>query len=244
MSVSTLLQTTAHRSWPLPAGPWRYYQEWNDVLFLHWAVDADLVRDLIPASLELETFNGKAWISIVAFTMQKIRPRYLPFFKPVSDFHEINVRTYVTRDGKPGVYFINIEAQKTLSVLLSRSLSGLPYEKSLIKRSRVGATHTYSSVNAAKGFKLHAVYEVPDQAYERTALDHFLAERYCLYVVHQGRMVRYHTHHLEWGLQHVNIKHLDLQYKLGNLEMNKELPPLLAHYSKGVQVVAWGKERV
>jgi uncharacterized protein YqjF (DUF2071 family) len=97
-------------------------------------------------------------------------------------------------------------------------------------------------VNAAKGFKLHAVYELPELAYEKTALDHFLAERYCLYVADKGRIVRYNTHHLEWGLQQVHIKHLDLQYKLGNLEMNKGLPPVLAHYSKGVKVVAWSKE--
>ena len=244
MSIASLLQTTTHRTWPLPKGPWRYYQEWNDVLFLHWPVEADLVKALIPTSLELETFDGKAWISVVAFTMQKIRPRFLPFFKPVSDFHEINVRTYVTRDGKPGVYFLNIEGQKALSVFLSRTISGLPYEQASMTRNIKEKLHSYLSFNRRKNFKMNAVYSLPERDYRKTPLDNFLAERYCLYVEHKGSLVRYNTHHLEWQLQHVAIQELDLRYKIGSLVIDNHTPPRLAHYSPGVQVVAWSKERL
>ena len=100
-----------------------------------------------------DSFDGKYWVSIVAFTMEKIRPAYLPPFSPISNFDEINVRTYVIQDGKPGVYFINIEAGKYLSAFLSRMLSSLPYEKSQITRG----DNFYRSNNSNKGFNCPAM---------------------------------------------------------------------------------------
>lgn len=242
MNASRILNNTSHRPWPLPEAEWKYYQEWNKSLFMHWAVDPEILQPLIPPSTTLDLHNGKAWISIVAFTMQKIRPRNLPFFKPVSDFHEINVRTYVTKDNKPGVYFLNIEAQKILSVFLSRTLSGLPYEKAAIRRSRHNNLHVYSSSNTRKHFALHATYDVAESSSEKSALDLFLTERYCLYVPLRQQLYRYNIHHAAWPLQHVTIHKLTLQYQVGALSVNTHTPPQLSHYSEGVKVVAWSKE--
>lgn len=128
--ISDLLKNVKHRPWNLPPGNWLYYQEWNDVLFLHYEVDFKILRKLVPARLNLDQINGKYYVSIVAFRMENIRPRYLPSIGFISNFHEINVRTYIDYQNKKGVYFINIEAEKLLSAIIAKQLSGLPYEKS------------------------------------------------------------------------------------------------------------------
>jgi uncharacterized protein len=98
-----ILCQVLHRPYDMPTAPWSYYQEWNNALFLHWKVPAAEMNRLLPPPLQADVFEGDAWISLVPFTMQKIRPRGLPAVKVLSDFHEINLRTYVTRDNKPGV---------------------------------------------------------------------------------------------------------------------------------------------
>ena len=105
-SKQSLLASVSHRTWPLPDRRWSYYQEWNNALFLHWKVPAKMLEQLLPKGLTLDTFNYEAWISLVAFTMEKIRPKHLPAFSPISDFHEINLRTYILHNNKPGVYFL------------------------------------------------------------------------------------------------------------------------------------------
>jgi uncharacterized protein YqjF (DUF2071 family) len=85
------------------------------------------LREFVPTDLEIDLFSGKPWVSVVAFTMNNIRPRYLPPFPPISDFHEINIRTYVTKNNKSGVYFLSIEASKKTSSMVSRLVSRLPY---------------------------------------------------------------------------------------------------------------------
>ena len=132
MSIREILSVHTHRPWELSDQPWRYYQEWNNAVFLHWEVPADLLQSLIPSSIELDLFEGKAWVSVVAFTMEKLRVKRLPSVPGISDFHEINVRTYVMRDGRPGVYFLSMEAEKQLPVFISKNVSGLPYKKATI----------------------------------------------------------------------------------------------------------------
>ncbi|MGX1079366.1 uncharacterized protein YqjF (DUF2071 family) [Bacillus sp. SLBN-57] len=99
-----MIKNTSHRPFPLPEGPWMMTQTWNHVLFAHWAVDPEAIRGQIPAALELETFNGKAWIGILPFLLTNMRPRFLPPFPFISRFPELNVRTYVAYKGVPGIY--------------------------------------------------------------------------------------------------------------------------------------------
>jgi len=237
-----LFQSVSHRQWPLPTRSWSYYQEWNEALFLHWKVPAELLRPFIPKGLELDTFNGEAWISLVAFTMEKIRPKNLPAFAPVSDFHEINVRTYVIRNNKPGVYFLNIEAQKLVSAKLSKLLSGLPYQKAAMKRAPFKETHSYTSDLKKKGFRFKAVYTVSDQAVAKTDTDLWLTERYCLYLDKGPKIYRYEIHHLPWELQQVELEEIQTNYHLGKIDLNRQ--PDLVHYSPGVEVIAWNKEKL
>lgn len=237
--ISEILKDLQHRPWELPQTPWHYYQEWNHVLFFHWAVDAEVLKPLIPPGLELDIFDGKAWISLVPFTMQKIRPKFLPAVSVVSDFHEINLRTYVSKDGKSGVYFINIEAEKHFSAFLSRNLSGLPYEKALIKRSE----GKYSSSNIFKKFALDVEFAVKENVSEKSELEKFLTERYALFLERKGILFRYDIHHREWKIKMLEVKKLHLDYKLPGLDLANKQPDLV-HYSDGVEVVAWRKVRV
>jgi uncharacterized protein YqjF (DUF2071 family) len=238
MGVSQILSTKAHRPWTLSVQPWRYYQELNNAVFLHWKVPADVLRSLIPKDIQLDLFNGEAWVSVVAFTMEKLRIKRLPSVPGISDFHEINVRTYVTRDGKPGVYFLSMEAEKQLAVFISKNISGLPYRKATINRTGSERTSAYRSKNTAQVFEFDAVYEPVDQAYTSTDLDRWLVERYCLYFDKGRRLFRYDIHHLEWNIQRVQLHNLTLKYTIRNLVLGERSPDL-AHFSPGIKVIAW-----
>lgn len=237
-----IISSIHHRPWPLPSGPWMFYQEWNRALFFHWRVPKKLLLPLIPKGTSLETFDGDAWISIVAFTMEKIRPRFFPSWRFVSTFYEINVRTYVTSEDKAGVYFLNIEAGKRISVLTSKLLSGLPYEYANIERNREQNEHRYSSINKTKGFQLQAIFGIGEQIQTKSPPEIFLTEKYCLYLDKADRLYRFDVHHLPWNLHHLTIMDLKTSYQVGGISLDRS--PDLMHYSEGVQVLGWKRQRV
>jgi len=115
-----ILRFVNHRPWELPKGNWAYYQEWNEAVFLHIKVPYEALRPCVPERLTIDRFEGDCYVSVVAFTMERIQTKYLPALSFISDFHEINVRTYVTLGNKKGVYFLSIEAQKRLSAWISK----------------------------------------------------------------------------------------------------------------------------
>ena len=240
-SIDQILENSAHRSWQIPTKKWSFYQEWNKAIFLHWEFDAELISNLIPKNLELDTFNGKAWISLVAFTMEKIRPRLLLSFPPISNFHEINLRTYVKKDNKPGVYFLNIEAEKWLSAFIAKSISGLPYEKSQIVHDL--NSKIYKAHFDKKNFNLEIQYKIEQPIVNKTALDEFLTERYCLYLEQNNQLIRYEIQHLPWALNTIKIEKLTTNYQI-NQHVSLNTKPILMHYSNGIQVIAWNKEHI
>ncbi len=237
MTISEILNSSQHRPWELPANPWSYYQEWNDVLFLHYQVSLEELESFVPDGLELDLFVGKPWVSLVAFTMEKIRPRYIPSFAPISDFPEINVRTYVKANGKSGVYFLSIEAGKRLSCQLAKVLSGLPYRYSKIKRTG----NRYESQNSLFGDNMQIQYAVGKDIDTKTELDIWLTERYALFQDINKSLVSFDLHHKEWKINSIELRNLSLEYeRFGKLINNN---PDRIHYSKGVKVLAWGKTR-
>lgn len=238
-TIKELLQHTKHRPWKHPKQTYSYYQEWNKALFFHWKVDAEELQKQLPENLELDLHEGEAWISLVPFTMQKIRPRLLPSVSFISDFDEINLRTYVVKNGKPGVYFLNIEAGKKLSADIARLLSGLPYQYSNIQRNQ---TDQYQAKFQQKNFLLKAKYNIGKPVQQKTPLDLFLTERYCLYVDNNDKLYRYEIQHLPWEIHELYTSKLEIQYQIGTIKLST--PPNLMHYSKGVQVIAWEKELV
>src|SRR5947209_10714189 len=125
--MSSIFDYTAHRPWPLPARPWIMAQSWHDLLFAHWPIEPAVLRPRIPAKLEIDTFDGKAWLGIVPFSMTGVRLRATPPIPWLSAFPELNVRTYVTVEDKPGVWFFSLDAANPLAVIAARLSFHLPY---------------------------------------------------------------------------------------------------------------------
>src|SRR6267143_4420167 len=125
--MTPVLKEVAHRLWPLPAGPWVMAQSWHDLLFAHWQVDVIVLRSLLPSELQIDTFEGSAWLAVVPFRMTGVRLRGTPALPWLSVFPELNVRTYVTCDGKPGVWFFSLDAGNPLAVTIARAWFHLPY---------------------------------------------------------------------------------------------------------------------
>lgn len=237
MKPSEILKATGHRPRAIPPGPWQYYQEWNDAVFLHWRVEAEEIQPFVPEELEVDLFDGHPWVSLVAFTMERIRPRHLPAFPPVSSFFEINIRTYVRYRGKAGVYFLSIEGGKYLSCWVAKTLSGLPYRYSKMNRER----GHLSSVNAQYGDRFAARFRVRDQLMDKSDLDLWLTERYALFQDTPGVINAFDIHHVEWPVFALDLDRVRVEYsRFANLLAG---PPDFCRYSPGVQVLAWGKKQ-
>lgn len=236
-AISNIIEATSHRPYPIPSGDWQYYQEWNKVIFLHYEIDFETLRKLVPIEIQLDSFEGKYYISIVPFSMEKIRPKNIPPFSFISNFHEINVRTYVNIGGYAGVYFINIEAEKWLSAFIARKSSGLPYEKSTIKRKY----NRYSNHNFRKKFHLQLNYSLGKTIEHKSDFDKWLTERYCLFLSEKHYIIRYDIHHVEWPLQEIEFSKFEMAYSLEEFETRNRIP-VATHYSPGVQVLSWKKE--
>src|SRR5215217_5680279 len=184
---SGIVNETAHRPWPLPQSPWLMTQSWHNLLFAHWPVDADLLRSRMPPGLLLDLFDGQAWIGVVPFRMTNVAPRFVPAIPFVSEFAELNVRTYVTVSGKPGVYFFSLDAESSMAVAAARSLLHLPYFTAEMDVRCEGPRVDYTSRRTGDGAAAELVvrYEPTGPAYHAQpgTLDYFLTERYCLYNV-------------------------------------------------------------
>lgn len=235
MKIRQILTQTAHRPWELPKGDWKFYQEWNDAIFLHYKVDEAELRKHVPEELEIDSFNGDAWVSVVPFTMEKLRPRNLPYFPPISDFHEINIRTYVRSGHKSGVYFLSIEGGNRISCKLAKKISELPYRFTSITRT----DGKYESYNEVYGDSLKLQFEVNKSHVPKSDFDNWLTERYALFQDSGESINAFDIHHLAWKIQDIKMIRLEINYpRFNNLIHNK---PDVVQYSKGVQVIAWEK---
>ena len=236
MTIQEILKSTTHRPWPIPEGSWKFYQEWNNVIFLHWQADIEILQQLVPKEIELDLFEGKPWVSVVAFTMQKIRPKHLPSFPPVSDFDEINIRTYVKSNGKTGVYFLSIEGGNHLSCKIAKRISELPYRFSKMNRTY----DSYESYNSEFKDRLSLDYSIGNISKEKDTLDKWLTERYTLFQDSKDAINEFEIHHVEWPIYDLDIQKTDIHYpRFKNLF--DRLPDKI-QYSTGVQVLAWGKQ--
>ncbi|MFZ0037842.1 MAG: DUF2071 domain-containing protein [Candidatus Acidiferrales bacterium] len=196
----------AHRPWPAPASPWVMRQKWHDLLFMHWPVAAQDLRPLIPRALELETFDGTAWVGVVPFHMSGIRFRGLPPVPGLSAFPELNVRTYVRSGGKPGVWFFGLEAASAVAVSAARRWFHLPYFRARMSVEKAGDAIQYESHRTHRGAPeadFRATYRPTgkDSRAQQGTLEYFLTERYCLYAAAGDRIFRGEIDHPPWPLQ-------------------------------------------
>ena len=237
------------RPWPRPASPWAMRMCWHDLCFLHWRVDEAALAPLLPPGLELDTFDGSAWIGVVPFHMTGVSPRGVPRIRRLADFAELNVRTSVTAGGKPGVWFFSLDATQPVAVRLARGLFHLAYLDARIDTRRNGDTVTYSSARTHLGggvAELSARYRPtgpPARSLPGT-LEYFLTERYCLYAAsRRGRLVRQEIDHAPWPLQPAaaEVERCTMTRPLG-VDLGSEPP--LAHFAERLDVVAWLPHRV
>ncbi|MBL8858402.1 MAG: DUF2071 domain-containing protein [Planctomycetes bacterium] len=223
-------------------------QTWHDLLFAHWPVASDSVRPLLPAGLELDTFEDHAWIGVVPFRMSGVRMRFTPSVPWLAAFPELNLRTYVKLDGRAGVWFFCLEAARLPAVQVARSWFHLPYFHARMECTAVGNDIEYSSERIhrrARPASFRARYgpEAPVVRARSGTLEHWLTERYCLYAADdRGRLMRGEIHHVPWPLQeaHARIETCTLP-AAHDLELPSSPPHL--RFARRLDVRIWAPSR-
>jgi uncharacterized protein YqjF (DUF2071 family) len=240
-----IFKHTAHRLWPLPPGPWIMKQEWHDLLFAHWAVPMEALRPVIPPGLAIDTFDGQAWLGVVPFRMAGVRMRGTPAIPGFSRFPELNVRTYVVRNGKPGVWFFSLDAANAAAVWGARTFFHLPYFFAAMSCAEDSGWIRYESHRkdrSSSAASLRARYRAVGDVFHAApgSIEHFLAERYCLYTADEkGRIIRCEIHHPPWSLQLAEAAMEENTMAAAAGITIPELKPELLHFSLQQDVVAW-----
>ena len=213
------------------------YQEWRSLLFMHWPVAIRDLRPLVPAALELDLFDGVAYVGLVPFSMHGVRPVWAP--APMGfNFLETNVRTYVVYQGRPGVYFFSLDAASRLAVMVAKKVWGLPYHFARMGLEVDSQVHHYRSVRADSQQLLRVSYQVGDRLSPSLpqSLDYFFLERYLLFLEYKGSVFTGQVHHKPYPVQAASI--LDLEDELlvaAGIESCHGFPEFV-HYSPGVDV--------
>ena len=156
----SIVESTAHRPWPMPSTPWLMTQSWNSLLFAHWRVDVAEMRRAVPDVFDLDLFDGAAWLGVVPFYMTNVGLRAAPALPWLSAFPELNVRTYVRVAERPGVYFFSLDAGRRLAVAAARALLNLPYYAAVMSVERCeAAVHYRSARRHGSRAQFNAIYE-------------------------------------------------------------------------------------
>jgi uncharacterized protein YqjF (DUF2071 family) len=235
------LTRSDHRPFPLPRRPWMIGQSWINLLFAHWAVPEATLRRTVPASIPIDTFQGSAWIGITPFEVVGAHPRALPPLPWLSRFPELNVRTYTTIDGRPGIWFFSLDAARAPAATAARLTYQLPYRHARMAITRAGNRIEYRSHADDARAVLRAAYEPTGPATYAApgTLEHFLTERYCLYTLDRhDRVRRADIHHPPWRLQPARV---ELTENTMTKPLGIRLPdhePLL-HYAARQDVLIW-----
>ena len=222
---------------------------WHDLCFLHWRVDPGDLARLLPTGLALDTFAGEAWIAVVPFRMTDVSARGVRRVRRFADFAELNVRTYVTAGGKPGVWFFSLDATQPVAVRIARGLLSLPYFDARIDITVAGDRVGYTSARTHRDggvaeLRTHYRPAGPPARSLPGTLEHFLTERYCLYAASpRGGLRRIEINHAPWPLQPAEAS-VELCTMTGPLGLTLGDEPPLAHFAKRLDVVAWLPTRV
>jgi uncharacterized protein YqjF (DUF2071 family) len=222
---------------------------WRELLFAHWVVDPSMLRPLIPAGIQLDLFEERCYVGAVPFLMERVTPRLVPPLPGLQAFPELNLRTYVTLGGKPGVWFFSLDAGQKLAVRVARRLFHLPYFDARFEIAVAGSRVDYSALRthrAAAPAEFNATYEAVGPVYRSAAgsLDAWLTERYCLYSADAlGRIYRGEIDHQPWPLQRAQATvHTNT---LGDwLGIELKHPPAALHFAKLLDVHAWNVTRI
>jgi len=222
---------------------------WHDLLFMHWPVSAQALQSRLPAELNVDTYEGRAWIAVVPFHMSGVRVRWLPPLPGLSAFPELNVRTYVRVGDRPGVYFFTLDAANAIAVATARRFYRLNYVRARMRVECRDDWIHYESRRTRRGAgpaELVVRYRPAGPVYSARPgdLDRWLTERYCLYTFDgRGRIFAAEIHHAPWRL---HVAQADIGRNTMTQALGIELPdmPPLLHYAQRLDVVAWPLRRV
>lgn len=222
-------------------------QKWRDLLFLHYEVPVASLRALVPPSLELDLWHGKALVGVVPFAMLDVKPRWAPVVPGISHFLELNVRTYVSVGEHPGVYFFSLEAESSVAVLAARAGWGLPYFRARMELARERDVVRYSSERLfppPTPARLEASYRVGPRLADATpdSLEFFLAERYLLFTAGGAASDEVkvgQVHHAPYPLHEATLLSCE-QTMLSAAGLPSGCPVFSTHYSPGVDVEVFG----
>jgi uncharacterized protein len=228
--------------------PWRWSQYWRDVLFIHWQMPRNKVLSHLPEGLELDTWESSAWITAVAFRLD-IKLRGLPSFTSFSNLVELNLRTYVRRNGIPAVYFLGIQANSRTAVTLARWLTPLPYSFARIiydDETKDAQFVCHNSTGTAERPLLLAEFKHRAAGDEVVvgSLDDWLLERYCAYVSDKsGRLFYMEVEHPRWQIEEVSLEVMTqgLGERWG-FDLGRK--PDRWHFSSGVHAFVWPFNKV
>ncbi len=230
-----------------PQGQPVMHQEWGKLLFMHWRINPSLLRPHIPKSLEIDTYGNSAWIGIAPFTMWDIRgvPPYMPPIPGLDSMEELNVRTYVHRNGVPGVWFFSLDANSTPAVMAARTFYHLPYYSAdiAIQGKRKIKYRLKRKDKPAAQFK--AAWSVGD-ALPRSqpgSREFFLTERYLLYSEFEGELYRARIFHEPWQLYKAQLSDFASTMLEAKQIPQPKTQPIL-HYAEQISVDIWMLESV
>ena len=219
--------------------PWFMFQSWQRLLFAHWPVATEALAPVVPPQLEIDTFGGRAWVAVTPFEVRGFRVRFTPPLPGVSAFNEINVRTYVTVGGRPGIFFFSLDADSRFAVIGARRTFRVPYFAASMRfdesgfrserTSRDGPAASFRASYGPAGARFHAA---------RGSLEYWLTERYRLYTLdRRGRVLSGEILHPPWPLQpaRAQIEENTMGRQVG---IELEGDPLL-HYAARQDVIFW-----
>jgi uncharacterized protein YqjF (DUF2071 family) len=222
-------------------------QRWHDLLFAHWPFPVEPVRALVPSSLEVDTFDGKAWVGVIPFFMTGVRLRGAPPIPTASSFAELNVRTYVIRDGVPGVWFFSLDAASTLAVIGARLTARLPYFRAAMTIAHDSRTIDYRSerwpVGGPASFEARYTPGSRVVPVKPRTLDFFLTERYSLYSKDATGLYRGDIHHPRWQLVEANAE-IQRNSIIAAAGLTQPKSPPVLHFSAVQDVRFWSPVRV
>ncbi len=209
---------------------------WADIAFAHWRIPASQLRPLVPDDLEIDLHDGNAWVGLIPFRMESCRFRGVPPLPGIRDFLECNVRTYVRHRGVPGVWFFSLDAESRLPVIGGRLMWGLNYRLARFQRSFEGDTIRYrldrNKGDGSGGLDWTPGTRLPPP--EPGSLEYFLVERYHLYSMRRGRLIRGRVDHDPWELRSASAEKIDPGLvEAAGIEVRGE--PVM-HCSHGVSV--------
>lgn len=239
-SYDLLLQNISHRDTPLSLRTWQNYQEWHDTVLFHFEVPKEALEELIPKELTLDTFENKAWISIICYYVKNLHERNFFRIPFISNFTELNIRTYVKYNGLKATYLLSPNRDLLRSTIYSKLIHGLSYKLSEIERTGNLLDYDDRSENRiyVKYFKKET------KSYTPNSIDQWLTERYSRFYNENNNLFKVDIHHSKWKLRKMEIIPIKIKAYVNKILLLDDCYPTLSHFGEKLEVLSWAKKRI